>query len=93
MANVDELIQVQAARVACQQITGPVLNRLVDSVVRACWRHTTAAQANRAWIRETLWRTDRQFAELLEHVVSTELACDPACAAASRSFRPGQVTS
>ncbi len=77
MGNVDELIQVQVltARVACEQITSPALKRLVDSVAR---RPATTAQANRAWVRDTLWRKDRQFAALLDHVLSTEVvACDP----------------
>ena len=53
-AGVEELIQAQvmAVRIACEQITGPALERLIDSVDRACclpprpaWAAKTAAQA------------------------------------------------
>ena len=53
-ADVNELIQAQvtAARTACEQITGPALERLLDSVDRACrlparpaWEGKAAAHA------------------------------------------------
>jgi hypothetical protein len=54
MVSIDELIkaQVLTARVACEQITSPVLQRLAESVDQACclpskpgWERKAAAHA------------------------------------------------
>jgi hypothetical protein len=53
--------------------------RVLHYMGRLARRPGATAQANRAWVRDTLWRKDRQFAALLDHVLSTEVvACDPA---------------
>jgi hypothetical protein len=42
---------------------------ILHSTGRLAGHPAQAAWANRAWVRNTLWRKDREFAELLDRVL------------------------
>jgi hypothetical protein len=42
------------------------------------------AEANRAWVRDLLWRKDRQFAEMLDHMLRAEVIA--LCAQSAREL-------
>jgi len=65
--------------------------RVLHYMGRLARRPSVTAKANRTWVRDTLWRKDRQFAALPDHILSTEVAgvrSPPCRRPAERPTRP-----